>query len=705
MFDLLGTRPKLKPNLQFVIQRFGDEACCIVEDPGREQFWRIGLPEWRLLNRFDGTLSVAEAAAQEGSEDRLLLEQARTVISWAIQEGLIENLRSTRQAGSSSRWMQAINASVFYRYRLGNPQPALERIYPFLGFLTHPAMIVAWLATLLISGLLLVSRWDQFGEASLNVVAPNQWLHFILIWWGLKFVHEVFHGLTCLRYGGNVREAGILFLLFAPLGAYVDVTSSWRFSSKWHRIHVTFAGIYVELLIAAIAAIGWCFASDPLVRQLCLQTTLLASVATVLFNANPLIRFDGYYLLADLLEIPNLYQQGQLATRQLVSRLFMGRNSKMPPAKTRKAGLVLLYGLVSAVWRVALCAGIAVGAATLLDGAGLLLAIVLVLVWWVLPLVKLGAFLLKSIGSNPLGVLRAATVAGLLAAAMCFSATRLRVPHYVAAPGIVQSTQSTVVRTEASGLLSEVEIRPGQRVRAGQIIGTLSNPELDLDVLQLRQEVKRNAMRVQSLLADGKIAEGQAEEQVGQELHRQLQHRLDQQRGLVIRSPQNGVVMDFEIDRFNGHHFRRGDRFIEIADPDSLEFAFSVGQSDHSRLDGATKDRRSSKLFLPGMKPIECVSDSVAVDPQARFDLIDPALAATHGGPIPVAEVVSQNRKLESRTLQPRLHGRVAVPQGSELTPGLVGTLRVSFPSQTVAMLIRPWLDRYRARLLPQLMN
>jgi putative peptide zinc metalloprotease protein len=707
MIDLLLTRPKLKANLQFVLQQFGDEACCILEDPAREQFWRIGLGEWRLLNLLDGKASVGEAVkelAQLHPEDPMEDAEARMVVSWAIQEKLIDNLRPG-QTPEPNRWMRAISASVFFRCRLGNPQPLLERVYPLLGFLTHPAFMIAWLVILLSSMLLLIGRWGEFWEASFSVVAPDQWIHFLLIWWGLKFVHELFHGLTCLRYGGTVREAGILFLLFAPLGAYVDVTSSWRFSSKWQRMHVTFAGIYIELLIAAFAAIGWSFSGDPLVQQLCLQTFLLASVATVLFNANPLIRFDGYYLLADLFEVPNLYQQGQLATHRLVSRIFMGHSPQFRPAPTAHPGFVLCYGLTSAVWRFVLCGGIAMGAAALMEGAGLLLAITLLVTWWVLPMLKMFWRLAKSLPTNPLGVLRAAAVTTLIGAAIYFSATRLRIPYYIAAPGIVRSTQSTVVRTEASGFLDRIRVRPGQRVQAGQILGTLSNPELDLEVLELEQELKRSQMRVQSLFADGLIAESQAENEVGRELQNQLENRQSEQKRLVVRAPHQGVVMDFRVDALNQRHFRRGDRLIEIADPDSLEFAFSVRQSENTRLDSISSANHPAELFMPGRPRIRCRSSTVAVDPQARWDLDSLALSATYGGPIAVSQVVSQNHSSETRTLQPRVHGRVAVPGNIRLTPGVVGTFRVTYPSRTIASIVGPWLDRQRAELIPRLLK
>ena len=191
MIDLLSCRPKLKSNLRYVMQRFGDEASCVLEDPGTGNYWRVGIAEWCFLKRLDGRVTALQATNSAKSDDgeSLSEDQARSTVAWAVQEGLIENLKSSDRATAGNAWTKAINASVFFRLGLGNPQPVLQKLYPLIGFLTHPGLIIAWFLVLVAASLVLIGRWSEFSEATMSVVTPDLWIYYLLIWWGLKLVH------------------------------------------------------------------------------------------------------------------------------------------------------------------------------------------------------------------------------------------------------------------------------------------------------------------------------------------------------------------------------------------------------------------------------------------------------------------------------------------------------------------------------------
>ena len=206
------------------------------------------------------------------------------------------------------------------------------------------------------------------------IFSPHNWLSMAIVWVLLKIAHELAHALACKRYGGEVRDMGLVFILFAP-AAYVDVTSCWRFSSKWQRMHVAAAGMYVELVLAAMAAIAWSQTDSLVVRHWLFNVILMASVSTLLFNANPLMRFDGYYLLADLLEIPNLSPEGSRFVQQLGSRIFFGsRPAGQSPLGWRGCSFAC-YGLAAWLWRLAVCGSLLAASAILWQGAGLMLGL------------------------------------------------------------------------------------------------------------------------------------------------------------------------------------------------------------------------------------------------------------------------------------------------------------------------------------------
>ena len=187
--------------------------------------------------------------------------------------------------------------------------------------------------------------------------------------------------LACKYHRGEVRETGLIFILLAPM-AYVDVTSCWRFPSRWQRIHVAAAGMLAELLVAAVAAITWAHTDSSVVHHLLFNVIVMASLSTLLFNANPLMRFDGYYILADLVEIPNLATDGNRFLKAAASRIFFGEKQRPLQALGFRRWFVRSYGLAAAAWRLLICVSLVTAASVLLHGAGLVLAVAGVFAWF-----------------------------------------------------------------------------------------------------------------------------------------------------------------------------------------------------------------------------------------------------------------------------------------------------------------------------------
>ena len=157
------------------------------------------------------------------------------------------------------------------------------------------------------------------------------------MWLALKLLHEAFHGLACKRYGGTVRSAGAMFILLTPV-AFVDVNSAWRFRSKWQRAATAAAGVYGELLVAALAVVVWDHTAQVWLRCLCYDVAIMAGLQTLLFNANPLVRWDGYFILSDLCEIPNLHSCGQQYLGFLCQRPFWAGIVLSPIGRAPKRG-------------------------------------------------------------------------------------------------------------------------------------------------------------------------------------------------------------------------------------------------------------------------------------------------------------------------------------------------------------------------------
>ena len=237
---------------------------------------------------------------------------------------------------------------------------------------------------LLLGGYHIAANWKVFVNESAGVLYVNNWLWLIGVYIVLKVLHELFHGLVCKKYGGEIYEAGIILILCMPIG-YVDATSSWRFHSRWQRIHTAAAGMMIELFAAGLAAIIWSYTEPGFINSLAYHVIIIAGISTVIFNANPLMRFDGYFIFADLVDIPNLYARGRQYIFYLLKKYLLAQETELPVLGSNKDYLVRIYGITTLIWRLLIIVILLVGAWTLFYGAGMLIAVLAMILYFALP--------------------------------------------------------------------------------------------------------------------------------------------------------------------------------------------------------------------------------------------------------------------------------------------------------------------------------
>ena len=508
-------RVRLRPNLIVTAQHQAGQTWHVVKDPVSLGYFRLDDRQRYLVGLMDGSRTLDDIQRlfeDRFRPDRLTLEELEHFTAQLLNSGLAQN--ESPQAGRllferSEKQRRAVRQAAFLNFLnikipLFDPDALLTRLLPRVGFLfTFGFLLVACGIVLAALGLL-VTHWDEFLARLPSYREFFSWQTILWLWLALglvKIVHELGHGLCCKAHGGEVHEMGFQLLIYFP-ALYCDVSDSWMLPRKWQRIAISLAGIYVELLVAAVATFTW-WATDPasVLHHLCLGLMIVCGVNTVVFNANPLMRFDGYHALSDWLEVPNLSSQ---ATRivQAGAMRWLGMNTADDglPASTPR-GFLTLYAIASYIYRWIVLAG------TFWLLHGFLEPRRLGAVWFALILASLGVMvgwpafrLVRAIhrqGRLPdMKPVRLWISAGIVAAAVAVIAL---VPFPVKVQGIalLQVEPEHVQRVavgEVGGFLQELLVRDGQRVHAGDVVAVLTNPELEI---RIRVNEADQALRVQ----------------------------------------------------------------------------------------------------------------------------------------------------------------------------------------------------------------
>ncbi|MGI9428570.1 MAG: HlyD family efflux transporter periplasmic adaptor subunit [Bythopirellula sp.] len=661
----LQLRPRLRTDLSFRPQRIGGRSIYIVEDPLRTKFFRLGRPEYLLAAAFDGQTTLQEALAQancESDEAELTGADAVAILNWATGNELLELApeRATAQPIEPAVRPTASQAKtwnpVCFRLPLGSLEPWIARCYPYLAWIYSSWMTLAGITLIVVGLAAVVAGWDRLVVAQDQIFSPTGQLSLLVCWVVLKVVHEFSHGLVCRRYGAPVGEAGLMFIVMLPI-AYVDVTAAWRIRSRWQRIHIAAAGMQLELYVAAVAAIVWSCTAPGILNQLCANLVLMAGVTTLLFNANPLMRFDGYYILTDLMEMPNLAVTAQTWLRGWANRFFLA----LPAARIHwpegRATFTRVYAVSAFIWRIMVCVGLLLAAAAMWHGAGLVLACFAALMWFGQPLIRLVRLLQNQSGPVIPNRRHFATVMAAIAMISTLGLSLLPWPGVRQVSGIVDYEPMTVLRADVDGFVDRVLVRSGEVVAAGQELAVLRNDQLvrDLEIQRLKVEASR--LQIRALRGRRELAALAAETEQLVALETQLAELVTQVQGLTVRAPVAGCVVSRDVESRIGSFLNTGDVLLSLGSEDQKRIAVSLPQRFVST--------------LQAQSPVTVAVDAETtfngqidrLEPRASVSPIDKALCAPFGGQLLVRETPTENSAADVEAtyelLQPHFTGTI----------------------------------------------
>ena len=672
--DFFSSRLKLRADLTFTLQHANGEDYYTINDSLYSRYYRVGQTEYTFLRLLDGRSTVQECYSKLSTAlpfHQLSQDDIISLCQWAFGSELLKNQDERLRPCSSDQqpataWLAKLNILVF-RLPIGNPDQLFSRLAQTWGWLFSAPALIAWCILMLWALFRIGLNWNAFYSSSQTILSADNWIWLAGCWVILKLCHESAHGIVCKLYRGTVREAGSLFVLFAPL-PYVDVTSSWSFPSRWSRMHVAAAGLYVELLIAALAAVVWGQTSHAWLNHACFNIVFTASITSLLFNLNPLMKFDGYYILVDLLEIPNLYTNGQLWIRQWAKRMFLGVHTLLPNWSRRVRLIIAGYGIASLGWRILVCITLTVAAATLLEGAGIILAGIAITIWIIQPVWRCAKYIAVGKPGEAPQRGRFVVVTGSLLL------TGFLVLAYVPwlgnfqAPAIVDYPPQGTEHAPLPGFIQQIEVKSGQQVHQGQILVQLRNHELELELAQLQIEFQQSELRIHQFDQQRKIAERQVEQEVLQELQAKLKEKVRLFDQLTIRAEINGRVVTRNLQAKLGTYVKQGDPIITIGDDRHKELHIAVAQHELEHF--LNTPGNTVLAHLPQHSPVPCPVQKVV--PRASVTLTHPALAAAYGGALPVKPASSEKQGDEYELLDPRFNLVVSLAsdQSSELYAG-----------------------------------
>ncbi len=556
---------RLRPDLEAVRVEMAGAPTWIVKDPVTLEHFQFSAEEYTLVERLRQPVSIAQLqrayerqAPAESTTPQAIwqflsrLHTSGLLVSDAAGQDreLLKRARQERLRGFGLACLQLLAI----RFRGVDPDRFLTAVAQHGRWLCSRAVQAVAALVVLFAAYLLVGHARELAarlpELSALVDVRNlPWLMLVLAL--VKVLHELGHALACKRLGGEVHELGFMLLAFTPC-LYCDVSDAWRLPSKWHRILISAAGMLVELVLASLAVIVWWYAQPGIVQLVALNVIVVCTVSTLVVNGNPLLRYDGYYILSDLVETPNLWQRSRDVLRNVAAgwfskhpepedRLLPTRGRAWLAAYAVASKLYLTLVVVAIVWGLAralypwhleaLAYGVGI---TVLGGlaAGPVVAAV-------------------RLARNPLrrGELRTgrAAVALAVAAAAVVGVLALPVNYYVRAPLVLMPAGAARVYATTGGTLTTA-LPVGTRVAAGQTVAQLANDQMQLELARLEGEHRLQELHVAHLEALRGL-DPQANDQLpaaraalADVAHRLEDRRRDAQR-LTLSAPAAGTVM------------------------------------------------------------------------------------------------------------------------------------------------------------------
>jgi putative peptide zinc metalloprotease protein len=598
-YRVANLKPRLLARSKLHRHRYRAEVWYLLQDPASGRVHRFTPSTRLLLAAMDGKRNVdsiwrlAQRHLGEGAptQDEViqLLGQLHgsDLLATDTDPDALELFERGEKAKTAKRRRSWANPMAV-RIPLLDPGAFLDRWVALWRALWSPIGIVLWLVAVLPALILLPSHWpDLTGNFSDRVLQADNLLLLAVVFPLIKALHELGHATATRAFGGEVHDMGVMLLVLMPV-PYVDASAATVLRSRWHRALIGAAGMWVEVLIAALAFYVWMAAEPGLLRAVCFNVMLVAGLSTLVFNGNPLLRYDAYYILADLIEMPNLAQRAARYWGYLLDRYLLRSHDAENPARTlSERAWFASYGLLSTVYRIFVTAAIALFIGSQFFFIGVILALWAVTTMVGMPILRA----LRHLGSTPTLRERRGRILALTGAVLATAVTFLvliPVPYRSQAEGVVWIPEQAMVRAGASGFVSRIELAPGAAVKTGDALVQSVDPALDA---QLRLSDARVAELEASYASE--FVSDRARAQIVLEQLLQERSARDRARerasGLRVVAAKDGIFTVDAPSDLPGRWLRKGEVIGYVLGQDEPVVRVVVEQAQADLMAGVTR--------------------------------------------------------------------------------------------------------------------
>lgn len=652
-------KPRLRSHVELTRHQYRGQTWYVLQDRASERFHRFAPAAYQLIGLMDGRHTVraiwesatATLGDEAPSQDDMIRLLAQLHGSDLIVCDVLPNTGELTQRAdriAQRQWASRLSNLFAWRWPLCDPDRFLTALLPVIRPLVSWLGFVLWFC---LAGLGLVLGGLHWPDLTHDLLGQLTTPHSLVVLWLLfpliKLFHELGHGFMTKAFGGEVHELGVMLLVFTPV-PYCEASAAWAFRDKWQRVLVGAAGMMVEVALASLALVVWINAEPGLVRLLAYNTIFLAGVSTVLFNLNPLLRFDGYYMLMDWVEIPNLRARATAYLRYLCERyLFGAREVSRPDATAGERAWFVGYGVASTIYRLLVTGAILLFLGELSPLLGILFAAMTAVGMLVLPLVKGLSYLFTSPSIRPVrGRALAVTTMlfVLLAGGLCLTPA----PFHTMAEGVVWTPDESVVRVGTDGFIRQVVAKPDSLVQPGDVLFIAEHPRFQAEArvlaarvteLQARYAEQRPIDLVKAAIIQEELA--YARDQLDR-----TQRRLDD---LVVRSRAAGQFVLPTPQDLPGRFVKQGEVLAHVVDRRRLTVRAVVPQAD---IDLVRTQDPGVEVRLAERVQARYRAAVARLVPSAVTELPHAALGTEGGGTVPIDPTDTQGVRTVQRVFQ-----------------------------------------------------